>query len=237
MQENFIDVENSVPIGGYENQIYNEGWGEGNENESGEDESWLKIDRTLAMEVNIPLDHGGELISFYEVRNWKLPSLNELNRLKTRITDEWIKPLNLKQQDIVRASGLGAPYVCYLLKDPNSPNMNRRRKIEAYSVLTELFRKYDEGLITKEHFTRLRNQRVASRFQGPRAERFTKVNNSNHMVRMKRRYSYNNEIDGDGEEEEDGSSIEDNMSMKSKRKQRMINCKLFWRFERASIFF
>lgn len=207
--------------GSYEAQIYSDAWGQG-EADSGEEDALAKVDRALAMEVNIPLDHKGELVAFREVRLWKVPSQGDLTKLKNRINDEWIKPLNLKQQDIVRASGLGAPYVCYLLKDPNSPNMNRRRKIEAFSVLTELFRKYDQKVVTKEDFIRLRNQRVANRFQGPRQDRSGRNANGTaarqQQKRRRRRPGPYGEEDAD--DDDDGSQLDDEVTDPSARLRR-----------------
>lgn len=208
-------------VGTYENQIYNEPWGQ---NEPDVDSDEDKIDRALAMEVNIPLDHKGELVTFREVRAWKVPTLHDLSKLKHRINEEWIKPLNLKQQDIVKASGLGAPYVCYLLKDPNSPNMNRRRKIEAYSVLTELFRKFDAKQVTREDFVRLKNQRLANRFSGPRQERQTKNAAAAGRAQPRRRRRRNDAYGEDDDGEDDGSQLDDDSqdpSMRKKHRSRM----------------
>lgn len=198
----------------YESQIFNDAWGQG-ENESGEDDELDKVDRSLPMDVHIPLDMKGELVSFWEVRKWKEPTQGDLNKLKNRINEEWIRPLNLKQQDIVKASGLGAPYVCYLLKDPNSPNMNKRRKIEAWSVLTELFRKYDANIITKEDFMRLRNFRIAQRFQGPRQDRSGRNANGNLNRQQQRRRKGKRAVpygDDEGEEEDDSSQLDDDLT-------------------------
>ncbi|EZG45746.1 hypothetical protein GNI_136930 [Gregarina niphandrodes] len=216
---------------GYDGQMYSDAWGQGEPDSADEEASFAKIDRALAMEVNIPLDNKGELVTFREVRQWKMPTLMELTRLKERINNEWIKPLNLKQQDIVNASGLGAPYVCYLLKDPNSPNMNRRRKIEVYSVLTELFRKYDSKVVTKDDFTRLRNTRIANRFQGPRQDRTNRAagaaaNAVKQQRRRRRRGPYGEEDDGD---EDDASTVDEDLqdstagsSTRARRKRRQL---------------
>eukprot|EP01053_Blabericola_migrator_P003284 Blabericola_migrator_1__3283@NODE_1968_length_3487_cov_234_827485_g1252_i0_p1_GENE_NODE_1968_length_3487_cov_234_827485_g1252_i0NODE_1968_length_3487_cov_234_827485_g1252_i0_p1_ORF_typecomplete_len696_score102_78SNF5/PF04855_12/4_1e06PBP1_TM/PF14812_6/1_7_NODE_1968_length_3487_cov_234_827485_g1252_i09153002 len=200
------EAQNIPGVGPYENQIYSEPWGQ---TEPDVDSDEDKIDRALAMEVNIPLDHKGELVTFREVRTWKVPSLHDLTKLKHRINEEWIKPLNLKQQDIVKASGLGAPYVCYLLKDPNSPNMNRRRKIEAYSVLTELFRKFDAKQVTREDFVRLKNQRLANRFSGPRQDRSGKNASAANRAQPRRRRRRNDAYGEDDEVEDEGSQVDD----------------------------
>lgn len=217
---------------GHESQMYADAWGRVGDNDSeseGENgSSSAKIDRSLALEVNIPLEHRGELVSFREVRQWKVPTQMDLAKLKTRINDELMKPLNLRQQDIVKASGLGAPYVCYLLKDPNSPNMNRRRKIEAYSVLTELFRKYDTKTITKDDFIRLRNQRVANRFQGPRQDRSGRgagLGRGQQRQRGRRRLGPYGEEEIDDDDDDIGSHLDDDLldpATKVRRKRRAM---------------
>eukprot|EP01054_Gregarina_sp_Poly1_P008963 Gregarina_sp_Poly_1__8962@NODE_543_length_7587_cov_73_728590_g430_i0_p1_GENE_NODE_543_length_7587_cov_73_728590_g430_i0NODE_543_length_7587_cov_73_728590_g430_i0_p1_ORF_typecomplete_len727_score111_86SNF5/PF04855_12/2_1e05PBP1_TM/PF14812_6/1_1_NODE_543_length_7587_cov_73_728590_g430_i04432623 len=210
------EAQNVPGVGTYENQIYNEPWGQ---NEPDVDSDEDKIDRALAMEVNIPLDHKGELVTFREVRAWKVPTNQDLGKLKHRINEEWIKPLNLKQQDIVKASGLGAPYVCYLLKDPNSPNMNRRRKIEAYSVLTELFRKFDAKQVTREDFLRLKSQRLANRFSGPRQDRSGKNAAGAGRAQPRRRRRRNDAFGDEDDGEDDGSQLDDDTQDSAMRKR------------------
>lgn len=208
-----------VQPGSYEAQIYQDDWGQGEvDGDSGEDDSLSKVDRALPIEVNIPLDHKGELVAFREVHLWKVPTQADLAKLKNRINEEWIKPLNLKQQDIVKASGLGAPYVCYLLKDPNCPNMNRRRKIEAFSVLTELFRKFDAKIVTKEDFVNLRNRRVANRFQGPRQDRSGRGGSAAGRTQQRRRRRKNDPYDEDLEDDE--VSADEDMNDPSGRMKR-----------------
>lgn len=228
MQHTLLSEGGGIPgAGSYEAQIYSDAWGQG-EAESGEDDHTGKVDRALAMEVNIPLDHKGELVTFREVRVWKVPSQLDLTKLKNRINEEWIKPLNLKQQDIVRASGLGAPYVCYLLKDPNSPNMNRRRKIEAFSVLTELFRKFDSKNVTKDDFIRLRNQRVANRFQGPRQDRSGRNANGQTRQQQKRRRRRTGPYGEDeADDDDEGSQLDEDLNDPAARLRRKRRVALY----------
>lgn len=122
------------------------------------------VDITLAASMHIPLDQEGALVRFSEVKRWVNPSPGDLDNLRRRVVREWMQPLQLRQQDIVKATGVGAPYICYLFKDPENPNMTQRRRIEAYSVLSELFEKYDKHVITDDDFLSLKNSRIQSRY-------------------------------------------------------------------------
>eukprot|EP01055_Gregarina_sp_Pseudo9_P000841 Gregarina_sp_Pseudo_9__840@NODE_1538_length_1511_cov_30_506793_g1425_i0_p1_GENE_NODE_1538_length_1511_cov_30_506793_g1425_i0NODE_1538_length_1511_cov_30_506793_g1425_i0_p1_ORF_typecomplete_len478_score36_79HNF1_N/PF04814_13/0_0013HNF1_N/PF04814_13/4_6e03Rod_C/PF10493_9/34Rod_C/PF10493_9/0_3_NODE_1538_length_1511_cov_30_506793_g1425_i0761437 len=119
---------------------------------------------SLAHSMSINFDSGGELVSFSEVKDWKNPTTQDLVSLRTKVIQEWIKPFALKQQDIVKATGVGAPYICYLFRDPDNSNMTPRRRVEAYCVLSELMRKYETNEVTKDDFIRLRDARVERRY-------------------------------------------------------------------------
>jgi hypothetical protein len=105
----------------------------------------------------------GDLISYQEVEDWILPTKSEINAVKQRMFDDWITPLGLRQQDIVKATGLGASYICYLYKDMDHPNMTARRRVECYSVILQLLKKFDRGEVTLDDFREIRDHRIANR--------------------------------------------------------------------------
>eukprot|EP01054_Gregarina_sp_Poly1_P001282 Gregarina_sp_Poly_1__1281@NODE_1311_length_4417_cov_168_776782_g887_i0_p1_GENE_NODE_1311_length_4417_cov_168_776782_g887_i0NODE_1311_length_4417_cov_168_776782_g887_i0_p1_ORF_typecomplete_len509_score96_60HNF1_N/PF04814_13/0_091HNF1_N/PF04814_13/2e03_NODE_1311_length_4417_cov_168_776782_g887_i0881614 len=122
------------------------------------------VDVSLAQSMSINFECGGELVTFSDVKNWRSPTTPELIDLRSRIVNEWMEPFSLKQQDIVRATGVGAPYICYLFRDPDNPNMTTRRRVEAFCVLSELMRKFDDREVTKQDFIKLRDARVERRY-------------------------------------------------------------------------
>lgn len=149
-------------------------------------------DVSLAHTMHIPLTHGGKLISFSEVKEWINPDNEQLNQLRDRIQKEWMDPLQLRQQDIVKATGVGAPYVCYLFKDPENPNMTQRRRVEAYSVLSELFRKWDANEIREQDFLSLKNNRIQNRYHkrqtsGATGEEETETEDNTPSIPKRRR--------------------------------------------------
>jgi hypothetical protein len=118
---------------------------------------------SLAVTMHIPMHVKGDLISYQEVEDWILPTKSEINAVKQRMFDDWITPLGLRQQDIVKATGLGASYICYLYKDMDHPNMTARRRVECYSVILQLLKKFDRGEVTLDDFREIRDHRIANR--------------------------------------------------------------------------
>lgn len=113
--------------------------------------------------VNIGLDAKGDLMSFADVTEWRVPDPGDLERLRDRVLKELKVPLGLCQADIAKATGLGASQICYLFTNSNSTNFTHKRRVEVFSVLSHLMKLYDAKEVCDDHFRAIRQKRIDSR--------------------------------------------------------------------------
>ncbi|XP_053991429.1 uncharacterized protein LOC128883270 [Hylaeus volcanicus] len=96
----------------------------------------------------------GELVSAADVVVWEFPNLQKLHQLRHRLVS-FMRDNHLKQADICRFTGLSAPYLSFMVKDPTIPNFACRRRVEVFSMLTAFFQKIDSQQITMDEISTL----------------------------------------------------------------------------------
>lgn len=105
-------------------------------------------------QYGINLSIGGELVKSSDVQVWEFPDLAKLQELRDRLV-QFMAENHLKQADICRFTGLGAPYLSFMVKDPTISNFSSKRRVEVYSVLKAFFQKIDNEEVTLDDIARL----------------------------------------------------------------------------------
>lgn len=111
-----------------------------------------KLDDPEVYGINLAI--GGELVTSADVSVWEFPDLQKLHELRHRLV-MFMRDNHLKQADICRFTGLGAPYLSFMVKDPTISNFSSRRRVEVYSMLSAFFNKIDTQQVTLDEISKL----------------------------------------------------------------------------------